>query len=156
MPGPQRGTHHAQSSILTRRKAAELMANGESPLDGLVDEFRWWKRETLLLEGMMREKMKVEGFKSILQLERIGAVLNFFEAKKELRDSYLAAAPWVHPRLAAKKPTEADDDVGARELAAISDDDLNRLIEIGRKMTAASGASAEDNDDAGDSGPDAA
>ena len=126
------------------------MANGESPLDGLVDEMRWWKREVLLLEGMMREKMKQERLQSILQLERVGVVVNFFEAKKELRDSYLAAAPWVHPRLQAKKTTEGED-VSARDLAAISDDDLNRLIEIGRKMTSASGTTEEDND-AGESG----
>lgn len=138
--GPKPGAPRSQASILTRRKAAELMAQGESPLDGLVDDMRWWKREVDLLETMMRQSMVAQGLKSILQLERDGAVLNFFEARKELREARLAAATYVHPRLTPLKPEEVGQAVGARELANLTDQELEQLVTMGRKITAASGA----------------
>jgi hypothetical protein len=138
--GPAPGTHRRQANILTRRKAAELMAKGESPLDGLMDEVRWWKREITQLEATMRAEMAKKGVASILALDREGVVLNFFESKKEYRACCMAAATWVHPRLTPEKPGPGTGGVSAHDLSQLTDTELDQLVRVGRKIANAHGS----------------
>jgi hypothetical protein len=89
--------------MASRRKAAQIISEGKSPLDRLMADLDWWAREVKLLEEKIRNDpaSPVAGGESILRLERTGIIKSFFDAKDSLHECALDAAQYVHPTFRA-------------------------------------------------------
>jgi hypothetical protein len=126
----------ARNTVLSRRLAAGIVESGESPLDLLMQDMRWWASQRDRLFAKIAAAAVPKGFcvetDSVLEIQDDMMKL-YMRARKETREAALHAAPFVHPRLAPTKPEEGAT-VGINELASLTDPELEQLLAIGRKI----------------------
>lgn len=141
--GPKPGSHTNRATILTRRKAAKIIESGLSPLDVMMANMRFWHREVGLLEDSLREHMAKESKErgeppdpSLLRLTRTPVVDRFFEAKDRLQDVARETAPYIHPRVSPVADGVAG---GVRDLTKLTDEELDALERISRKIAGSYG-----------------
>jgi hypothetical protein len=132
------GAPLAQGTILSRRKVAKILGENESPLDFLMDDLRWWKRQIKRLESRIHAEIGPEV--SVLEVECNLLVAHYLDARKEGRAAALAAAPWVHPRI-SPRTVDGSGAVTAQDLAKLTDAELDQLEAITRKIAGAYGSS---------------
>ena len=134
--GPKPGSHTNRATILTRRKAAKIIESGLSPLDVMMANMRFWHREVTLMEAGIRKTVPMANGDSLLQVEKTPLIDRFFEAKDTLQDVARETAPYIHPRVSPVADGIAG---GARDLTKLTDDELDALERISRKIAGSYG-----------------
>ena len=133
--GPKPGSHTNRATILTRRKAASIIESGISPLDVMMANLRFWHQEIGLMEAGIRKTVPMAKGDSLLQVERTPLIDRFFEAKDTLQDVACETAPYIHPRVSPI----AGDAGGMRDLTKLTDEELDVLERISRKIAGSYG-----------------
>jgi hypothetical protein len=150
--GAPLGSKHSQSTRLTRRKQAEIIASGDSPLDVLMEDMRWWKRQRDRLHGKIVAavpgfNVERDSFFEIRPAENDETTRHYLDqymtARKETRAAALDAAPFVHARMASLKPDQGGD-ASLQDLAKLTDAELDQLEGISRKIAGAYGNEPSD------------
>jgi hypothetical protein len=120
-PGPI-----SETTMLTRRAAAEIIQQGRPPLNVLVDTMNWWDRELQLLEDKIRATSLPPGH-SFLEISRKNPIVEaFFVALDKRLESAEKAANFVHPRyraIAVMTPGEGTAPAAASKTLASADDE---------------------------------
>lgn len=131
--GRPEGARTSQAVILTKRKRAEIVSSGISPLDVLMMNLRFWHNEVSLLDVEIRKK--VPQGTSLLMIEKTPVVERYFEARTVLQKVAIDGAPFVHPRISpVETPTG-----GPKDLSNLTDAELDALERISRKIAGAYG-----------------
>lgn len=147
--GRKKGGKNKRSTRLSDRKAASIITSGLSPLDVLMTNMRFWHTELAAIEPIVRRmadavkkanvaEAKKKGLPyddspaSILEISRTGVGKNFFDARDKLQDCAIAAARYVHPPMASIDPPPESDGI---DLSKLSDDELDRYLELSRKVS---------------------
>lgn len=123
--GRKGGRHKGALARVTELKARELAAKNETPLDVMIDNMLYWRKQALRLGTLLDEKHELillfrnveatpETMKEFMNLLRdyneIGHQL--LAARDKSQDCAADAAPYVHPRLttvAVKTPNHQGD-----------------------------------------------
>lgn len=120
-PGRPKGTGKSTAlSRISRRKAAQLCAEDESPLDVMIDNMLHWRRQALKYGVLLDEKHELlmrfkaveineETLKQFMTLlrEHTAVANKMLEARERSQKCAVDAAPYVHPKLtsiAVKSP----------------------------------------------------
>jgi hypothetical protein len=104
------GRKLGSATKLTRAKANELCEAGESPLDVMVDNMKFWARQSKALEEKLvvliidvtppkNEEQAQLQFEQRAQLIKL--LESFLSARAEAQKCAVNAAPYCHPRLQA-------------------------------------------------------
>ena len=139
--------------MLARRKAAGIIDSDDSPLDALMDDLRWWKRQRDNLGKQLMRGLGPED--SIFNLkpdpekpDQARMFERYFEARGEVRAAALAVVAYVHPRLSPMAPEAGG---GLKDLSKLTDEELDALERIARKIAGSYGGS-EDGGEGGQNG----
>ena len=97
----------------------------------MMSSLRFWNNEASILEKEIRARME-NPEASLLQLDdRTGVIAKYFDARERLQTAAEKAAPYVHSRMS---PVSEATGGGWRDLSRLTDDDLDALERISRKI----------------------
>ena len=118
------GRPRGLANVLTRKKAEELAAKNETPLDVMITNMMWWHKKAEKL-GKQIEKMVADMNDPEERAEALDTIKSFIHCREHSQKCAVDAAPYVHPRLQAiAVQTNAK-----RSIDDFSDEELLPLVE---------------------------
>jgi hypothetical protein len=121
---PGAGRPKSRATVITRRRANEIVDSGESPLDVMWDNMKFWRHQVSELSNRL-DALIVNVENEDDRHEAITLLRQLLAARLRAQECAVDMAPYVHPRLQAiafqdtpKEPVELLKDGVTLERAA--------------------------------------